>query len=167
MKVNWFAVIIVALVLIAGLSAWPDARTFLHQQLGQASPTSGYGQAKIKFSEVTVQADVPLSSELQAKGLGGRTGLGDNEGMAWIYDQAGEYQFWMKDMLIPLDFVWIDQGQIVDLTANVAPPAPGQGTLGLNIYQPKQPVSVVLEVKAGFIAQHHLSIGDPVEVDRL
>src|SRR4029077_6690395 len=100
------------------------------------------------------------------KGLGGRTGLGPNEGMLWMYDQAGEYRFWMKDMVIALDFVWIDQGRIVDLTANVPPPT-GHSVTNLPILQPKVPASNILEVRAGFIAAHGLSIDDPVEIDRI
>lgn len=167
MKINWYAIAFLLVVLVVAVSAWPDARTFLWQEhLGMTNSATSYGQAKVKFSEVTVAAQVPLSADLQAKGLGGRTGLGQGEGMVWIYDQAGEYRFWMKDMLIALDFVWIDRGQIVDLTANVPPPTADESSIALPTYQPRVPASAVLEVKAGFIADHGLSIGDPVEIDR-
>lgn len=168
MKINWFAIIFILIVLIIGISAWPDARAFLWQQkLGPQGGSNGYGQAKIQFSDASVLAQVPLTAELQEKGLGGRTGLTAGQGMVWIYDSAAEYKFWMKGMVIPIDFVWINQGQIVDITANVPPPASDAGLTDVLIYQPRQPANVVLEVSAGFAAAHHLSIGDPAEVDRL
>lgn len=166
MKINWFAIAFIMIVLVVGVSAWPDARNFFTQQnLGPAS-SAGYGQAKVKFSDSTVIAEVPLSADLQAQGLGGRTNLADGRGMIWIYPKASQYSFWMKDMLISLDFVWIDHGQVVDVTADVPPPQPGQITSDLPILQPQTPASAVLEVPAGFTAAHHVSVGDPVEIDR-
>ncbi len=167
MKGNWYGIAFILAIVVVVVSAWPDIKAYLGQRhLGPSSGASGYGQAKVKFSDTTITAEVRLSPELQAKGLGGRTGLAAGSGMLWLYDHPGEYQFWMKDMLIPLDFIWIDQGQIVDLTANVQPPAAGQAITDLRIYQPKTPASAVLEVNAGFIAAQHLSIGNPVEIDR-
>lgn len=167
MRINWYAIAFITVVLFVAVSAWPDARNFfLEQNLGTPQTQGGYGTAKVKFSELTVTAQVPLSTDLQAKGLGGRTSLADDEGMIWIYPAASEYSFWMKDMVIPLDFLWIKSGVIVDITADVQPPAPGQSSADLPILRPREPVTTILEVPAGFAARHQLSIGDPVEVDR-
>lgn len=152
-------------LVILGLAIWPDVRTsFVRENLAMPTSSQGYGQAQINFSDVTVSAKVPLSADLQAKGLGGRTGLSDREGMLWLYDQPGAYVFWMKDMLIPLDFIWINRGQIVDLTPDVPPPQPGQSDLP--IYRASSPVDAILEVRAGFIAAHNLEIGEAVTIDR-
>lgn len=164
MKVNWLGVILILAVVIVAISAWPDARRFLRQQdLGPTSGASGYGQATVKFSDYSVTAQVPLTSALQSQGLGGRTSLADHEGMLWMFPTADEYRFWMKDMVIPLDFIWIDDGQVVDVTPDVPPPS-NQSTTALPTYQPRQPVHQILEVRAGFISAHHVAIGDPVEV---
>lgn len=163
---KWLAITLGGVLLVLALAAWPDVRTFfVRQHVARPSNNQGYGQARVNFSDVTVTASVPLTAALQAKGLAGRTGLGDQVGMLWLYTQPDTYVFWMKDMLIPLDFVWIRSGQIVDLTPDVPAPRPGQSDLPL--YRPIVPADAILEVRAGFIAAHSLEIGEAVTIDRL
>jgi len=50
------------------------------------------------------------------KGLQGRTSLGRNRGMLFIFDQEDYLRFWMKDTLIPLSIAFIDKHKkIVDI----------------------------------------------------
>lgn len=166
MKGAWIMAGIFIVLFAVGASAWSDIHTWLLQEhLGAASsPTGGYGRAAVQFSDVTVEASIPLTSALEQKGLGGRTGLGSNEGMLFQYSQPSRYAFWMKGMVIPLDFIWMVNGQVADITANVPPPVLGQ--TDLPIYQPNQPVTAILEVNAGFTAAHGIAIGQAVRIDR-
>ncbi len=94
------------------------------------------------------------------KGLSGRTSLGDNNGMLFIFSKADIYHFWMPDMHFPLDMIWINNGKIVDISANVTnifdPSAPV-------FYKPKVPAQYVLEVNANFSTNHGIHIGDAVQ----
>ena len=62
-----------------------------------------------------------------------------------------------QDMNFPLDIIWLENGQIADITENATedfdPLAPV-------FYQPNVPVRYVLEVNAGFVQKHNLKIGD-------
>jgi len=51
-------------------------------------------------------ADTP---ELREKGLQGVTSLPSNEGMLFIFEEPQTVEFWMKDKLIPLDIIYIDE----------------------------------------------------------
>lgn len=165
MRMQWIFIVLFIVLATLTVSAWPDLHTFLVQQHAAGfSAAGGYGQADVKFSEVSVKAEVPLSSELDQKGLGGRTSLGATDGMLFIFDQPDRYAFWMKGMLFPLDFIWIDQGQVKDITPDV--PAPTLGQTSLPVYQPEHDVTAVLEVNAGFAAANHVSVGDLVSIDR-
>lgn len=96
------------------------------------------------------------------QGLSGRKTLADNAGMLFIFPQKSIYAFWMKEMNFPLDFVWLDNEMVVDLTKNVLPPDKNNQN-NLPIYRPKQPINRVLEINAGLIDKTGLKIGDFIE----
>ena len=59
---------------------------------------------------------------LRVQGLSGRTSLPSSLGMLFIFDRASEQCFWMKDMLLPLDMIWLDSSKrIVKIEHNVDP----------------------------------------------
>lgn len=49
----------------------------------------------------------------QHQGLSGVRALPGNYGMLFVFDSPGVRNFWMKDMLFPLDIVWLDSDYIV------------------------------------------------------
>ena len=104
-------------------------------------------------------ADTP---EAWAKGLGGREQLAENEGMIFVFPNANFYSFWMKGMKFGLDFIWIKGDKIIDITQNVLPPKDAFDQLP--IYQPKQIIDKVLEVNAGWVERHRVTIGDNVKM---
>jgi uncharacterized protein len=70
-------------------------------------------------------ADTPEERQL---GLMNRTFMPELSGMLFVFQQPGQYNFWMKNTLIPLDMIWIDaQNKIVDIqqaTPCTADPCP-------------------------------------------
>jgi uncharacterized membrane protein (UPF0127 family) len=54
-------------------------------------------------------------------GLSGRKDLAFNEGMLFVFDESSIQPFWMKDMLFPLDIIWINQGKVVEVATLKAP----------------------------------------------
>lgn len=70
----------------------------------------------------TIYAEVADTPQSRAQGLSGRTGLKEDEGMLFVFDQPGKYGFWMKDMLFPIDMVWISaDGTVVYVEQNISP----------------------------------------------
>ncbi len=106
-------------------------------------------------------ADTP---EKRTQGLSGRESLSDDSGMLFIFDSAGIYSFWMKDMNFPLDFIWIKDKKVVDLNENIPPPSQTGGNP--QVVNPKENADMVLEVNAGFIKENGIKVGDGVEVVR-
>jgi hypothetical protein len=49
------------------------------------------------------------STKEKEKGLMNRTSLPENEGMLFCYDPPEDVSFWMKNTLIPLDIVFINE----------------------------------------------------------
>jgi uncharacterized membrane protein (UPF0127 family) len=107
---------------------------------------------------VTVEAaDTPAE---RAHGLMGRTSLGTDEGMVFVFDGPTDGSFWMKDTLIPLSIAfWDEDGRIVgirDMEPCTADPCPTYGS--------PEPYVGALEVDQGFFAEHGVVIGDRIEL---
>lgn len=127
-----------------------------------SSSTSRSNLRQLLIKNKVINIEVADTSQKRAQGLSGRDHLNPDSGMLFIFDKPGKYQFWMKDMKIPLDMIFINQGQVVDFIRNVPPPAPNTPTTDLKIYQSVEDFNMQLEVPAGFIDQNHIDIGDKV-----
>lgn len=113
-------------------------------------------------TETYLSVEIASSAKKRALGLSGRSALSPNQGMLFIFENSGHHAFWMKDMRIPLDFIWISQNSIVEISANIPPPKAGESP---RVLTPGQEINWVLEVPAGFTASHNLKIGDIVSLD--
>jgi len=88
--------------------------------------------------------EIVASAAARAQGLSGRTSVPPGYGMLFVFDQKDRYGFWMKDMLVSIDMIWLaDDGTILAIEKNVSPetyPTP---------FYPPQPVRLVLETRPG------------------
>jgi uncharacterized membrane protein (UPF0127 family) len=97
-------------------------------------------------------------SEKGALGLSGIKNL-DNSGMLFAYKDARQVRFWMKDMSISLDIVWLGcNGQILGWQLDAKPEDYPQ-----TYKSPK--LNYVLEAPAGFINQYKLKLDDKLELN--
>lgn len=108
-----------------------------------------------------VLVEIADSETEMSKGLSNRKSLRDNQGMLFLYDRAGKYTFWMKDMLFPLDFIFIKSGKIVNIAVNI--PNPKKAGEAPVILDQNQEFDWVLEVNAGFVQKNNIKIGDSVK----
>ena len=65
-------------------------------------------EIKIKIGSKSYDVKLAQTDEEKEKGLQGVNELPENEGMLFIFDEAEDVSFWMKDTSIPLDIVFID-----------------------------------------------------------
>jgi uncharacterized membrane protein (UPF0127 family) len=125
----------------------------------------------------------------QAKGLSGRTGLGENDGMLFLFNRPAIQSFWMKDMNFPIDIIWIGStpsmdstgspqassgqaaltadgqtGKVLGFEQNAPTPKPGAQLWQLPIYSSPDGVDTVLEVPAGTVAKNGITVGEPVVI---
>lgn len=112
-----------------------------------------------------IKVEIADEESKRIRGLSGREFLGENEGMLFIFKNKDFHRFWMKDMKIPLDFIWIQENRIVDIMENVLPPK--NSTDKLSVYFPKEPIDKVLEVNAGWSKKNNIKIGDKVNISGL
>jgi len=110
------------------------------------SSGSKFKSIKISINELSVET-VSTPEEIQL-GLSGRSEIG-SDGMLFVINPPRQISFWMKDMLIPLDIIWISNGKITGIEKNVPPPLTGTPENKLINYPSSNPVDYVLELKAG------------------
>lgn len=99
----------------------------------------------------------------KSRGLMLRESLEDNEGMLFMYDSDGEYNFWMKDTLIPLDIIWINAEREVVFIKHGALPC---GEI-CNVIGPKTNARFVLEINGGLSETLGINIGDKFDFNNI
>jgi len=97
----------------------------------------------------------------QREGLSGVDSLLETEGMLFLYEEAGYPTHWMKEMLIPIDIVWLLDGTIVFIAQEVLPAKEGEELVH---YRPDTLANQVLEVPMGFVEKHGIFVGDRLDV---
>ena len=120
--------------------------------------------ARVEIRGVPLVAEVAADSSSRKAGLSGRESLGENRGMLFLFEKPGKYGIWMRRMRYPLDLVWIRENRVVDIEERVPVPLQGTADADLTIYQPEADADLVLEVNAGFVAAHGITIGDEAKV---
>lgn len=124
-----------------------------------APVTSG---PRITMPDGTVYAlEVVADQESRAQGLMYRDHLRPNTGMLFIFAEDGEYAFWMKNTLIPLDMLWISADQkLVHIKHDVQPCK----VEDCPSYPPGVDARYVLELAAGEGKKHNLKAGDKLVI---
>lgn len=111
-----------------------------------------------------VKVEVAADGENRAQGLMYRDHLAEDRGMIFFFPQKGDYAFWMKNTIIPLDMIWIDEAKKVVHVAHDVPPCQADPCPS---YPPGAESMYVLEVAAGVAAKHHVANGDVLTFERL
>ncbi len=105
-----------------------------------------------------VRAQLALTREEQAKGLMFRKELKQDRGMLFVFKEAGEKSFWMKNTFVELDIVFLDKDlKIGKVFHRVTPSTPGQGDSEVAVVS--APALCVLELAGGSARKHGLKPG--------
>ncbi len=116
------------------------------------------GETYVKIAGQVVRVDLAETPAQQEQGLSGRSGLKENEGMLFVFDKAGKYAFWMKDMKFSIDMIWMDKDfKVVYIKKDALPESFPES------YGPAEDSQYVLEVSADFSDKNNLKVGDSVE----
>lgn len=118
------------------------------------------GLTPLYIGKTKILVEIADTPEKRSQGLSRRKTLANNTGMLFVFEQAGIHSFWMKDMLFPLDFIWIANKQVVELSENV--PKPINSLEQPKVVIPKQPIDMVIEVNAGFVKSNNIKVGNKV-----
>lgn len=140
------------------LEAFQQEKSGLVKMSFGFSPNSGLREGEMKIAETPILVELALDSASQARGLMYRKEMPENSGMLFMFAEEVPLSFWMKNTLIPLDIIYInEQGDVVHIAT--AQPCKIQNCPS---YPSVYPAKYVLELNAGRAAELGLSPGNNI-----
>ncbi len=152
---------LIFLILLSGCSSLVNTQKTIANaseeiQQGQMLPIT----AAAEMAGETIQLEVAQTPEQQAIGLMFRESLADDRGMLFPFAQERIASFWMKNVSMSLDMIFLNGNQIVSIAADVPPckaePCP--------IYGPGALVNKVIELRGGRAKELGIKAGDKIMI---
>ena len=118
----------------------------------QQAPQLNLQRVKLSTGMYVIDAQVALTPEQRQIGLMLRKDMLQHEGMLFVFEQASEQCFWMKNTLLPLTAAFVaDDGTIVNM-ADMKPET-------TESHCSAKPVRYVLEMNKGWFAKKGIKPG--------
>lgn len=90
------------------------------------------------------------------RGLMFVSSLPSDQGMLFLWEQETQVRMWMKNTLIPLDMLFVDNGNVIfQIAANTEP-------FSENLIIARKPAMAVLEIAGGISAKLDIREGDRI-----
>lgn len=131
---RFFYILIVPAILLTGCSNLPKNDS----------------KKKVSIENRKFELEIADTIEEHRKGLMDRNTLEPDKGMLFIFDQKDYQQFWMKNTLIPLQVIMIDDCQVVDLIEMPKEEDPANAKM---IYKSSKPANKAIELNAKTFTQ--------------
>jgi uncharacterized membrane protein (UPF0127 family) len=108
-----------------------------------------------------VAVELARTDAERERGLMFRRELAEDAGMLFLFEESDRHAFWMKNTLLPLDMLFIDEGgRVAGLVADAEP-------LTLTPRDPGVASRYVLEVRGGWAARHGVRPGARVRFENV
>jgi uncharacterized protein len=120
--------------------------------------------ATVTIDSQSFNVTVATSETEREIGLSETKSIAPNQGMIFLFDKAGYYSFWMKNMKFPIDIIFINNDQIVTIHGNAQIIKDQENPI---IYSSTGASDKVLEIQAGLSKKYNFKIGDKVKYENL
>jgi uncharacterized membrane protein (UPF0127 family) len=80
-----------------------------------AGCTKNINRVNVQIGGKSFALETARTDTERAKGLSSRKVLASNQGMIFYFDKLDYQQFWMKDTLIPLQIIFVNGCEVVDI----------------------------------------------------
>ena len=127
----------------------------------KTTEVEGLNTTEITFPNgKTVIAETMLQDIDQRRGMMFRDALAKDRGMLFIHPKEENVPYWMYQVRIPLDIIWMDhQRRIVEVSANT-PACTAKSSRDCPNYGGHERARYVLELAGGGAAMYGLIVGD-------
>ncbi len=120
-----------------------------------------FSQKTVSINDITLRVGLADTPEERSQGLSGCDHVPNDSGLYFVFPSAGIKPFWMKDMLVPIDIVWINNNKVIKVDSFVSPPSP-RSQSSLKTYLPPEPIDAVLELPAGQADVYNIKTGTEI-----
>ncbi|HVU79873.1 MAG TPA: DUF192 domain-containing protein [Candidatus Paceibacterota bacterium] len=153
---KWALLVVLSGAAVAGLVLYHAQRMRAQQEPEQAAVR------EIRAGTAAIAAEIARTEAARGRGLSGRPGLEQGEGMLFVFDTDDYWRMWMKDMRFPIDILFADaSGEISMIYHTVSPDTYPQA------FAPNRPARYALELPAGFAAANHIEEGSALDLSAL
>ncbi len=130
----------------------PKVEYYTFTKEGELTFTDSLGTLKAK-----IDLEIADNDYERQLGLMNRKEMKENEGMLFIFPRQDYQSFWMRNTLISLDIMFVnDQKEIVTIHKNTK-------ILSETSYPSSAPSIYVVETLAGFADRHNIQVGDKID----
>lgn len=141
---------VTALILLTACGEPPTTVEDLHT-LGVVLPNG----KKIVAEAMQTESDM-------LRGMMFRDSLAEDRGMLFTHGKEAKYPYWMYNVRIPLDIIWMDRGRhVVEISANT-PPCPSKSASACPTFGGHFNAQYVLELNGGSAAKNSVKLGDVI-----
>lgn len=109
------------------------------------------------------KAEVVTKKFDMSRGMMFRDSLAPGHAMLFIHGEPGLYSYWLYQVRIPLDLIWMDQNRLITEILPNAEPCRKQSASQCPQYGGHRRSLFVLELNAGTAAKHNLKPGDRLD----
>ena len=109
-----------------------------------------------------IKVETMINDEDLGRGMKFRKSLAPDHGMLFVHKTPGYYRYWMYQVEIPLDIVWLDTDRKIILVLPNAQPCKGTPDQCPQYAAPK-PAHYVLELAGGMAKKYNLRDGQQLD----
>ena len=110
-----------------------------------------------------IHAEVMIKQEDMMRGMMFRDSVAPDHGMLFIHGSPGNYKYWMYQVRIPLDIIWMNRlHEVVEISANT-PPCKEKNASNCPNFGGNQPAMFVLELGGGMAQKYGIQVGNRIE----
>lgn len=113
---------------------------------------------------VKINAERAKTQKELSDGLMNRASLPQNSGMLFIFPDEKYRNFWMKNVLIPLDVIFVSSNGQINEIVTLKPCL--KNAEYCQTYNSKNPTQYVIEVNAGFSQRNKIIENDILEIPK-
>jgi uncharacterized protein len=101
--------------------------------------------------------EIAATEYTRERGLMARSTMGEHQGMLFRFDAPSVQSFWMKNTILPLDIVFVNENdQVIHIGYNAVP-------FSEALISSEKPAMYVVEVNAGYCKKFNIEVGDKIQ----
>lgn len=153
-KIWFFRFFLLAITIVVFLIGY----WYFEKQKTETKIFADYQAIEIKKNKTKLKlflADTPKKS---VAGLSIVTSLPKHHGMLFTFPEKSYHSFWMKNMKISIDIIFLNDGKVTDILENITPETYPQ------TFTSSVPANQVIEINAGESKLLGLKVGDFIDL---
>ena len=128
----------------------------LKEQINFEKP---YNDPKAIINGKEIHLDIADTEFLKQKGMMYKTSYPKNRGMLFLWDDIVPISMWMRNTFLPLDIIYMVDGEVVDYDKDVQPCEDQECETYGNVN-----ANQVIELVSGGVDNYNIKVGDKLEL---